>query len=112
MNARGAGPQSTGTAAVIVGAPTAPTGVSAKPGAHSATVHWSAPKGNGSSIIGYAVTPYLGGVAQTTRVFHSKVSTRVIAGLASGRAYTFKVAAINARGTGPPSVASKPVTAR
>jgi len=110
VNSRGVGPDSIGTVAVIIGAPTAPTGVSAKSGAHSATVHWIAPNGNGSAIIGYAVTPYLGAAPQTVRVFHSRVSTRVIAGLASGKRYTFRVAAINARGTGPPSTASAPVT--
>jgi hypothetical protein len=111
-NARGTGPQSAGTVAVIVGAPVAPTGVSAKPGVRSATVQWIAPNDNGSPITGYAVTPYLGAVAQAVRVFHSRAPTRVIGGLAAGKAYTFRVAAINARGTGPPSAASKPVSTK
>ena len=63
-NARGLGSQSSASALVTVGVPTAPTGVSGSPGHLSATVHWIAPRNNGSTITGYVVTPYLGTAPQ------------------------------------------------
>ena len=110
VNARGTGPQSSATAPVTVGAPGAPTGVSATPAARSATLRWVAPNGNGAAIAGYVITPYRGATPEAVRVAHSKAVTLVVGGLAAGAAYTFKVAAINARGTGPQSAPSKPVT--
>jgi len=109
VNARGAGPQSVATP-VDVGSPSRPTDVSAVPGRHSATVRWRAAGGNGSTITGYVVTPYIGAVRQSARVFHSRVVTRVISGLTPGKAYRFTVAAMNARGTGPDSQSSNAVT--
>jgi Fibronectin type III domain len=108
-NARGLGPQSSASATVTVGVPTAPTGVTGSPGSNSATVHWAAPKNNGSIITGYVVTPYLGTAPQPARVFHTAVTSEKITGLTTGRRYSFTVAAINARGTGSQSAASSPV---
>ena len=92
--------------------PDAPTSVSATAGAGQATVNWSAPAFNGgSAITGYAVTRYVGGVAQgTTNV--GVVSQATISGLTNGTTYTFRVAAKNDAGTGAHSSDSNAVTPR
>src|SRR5207248_1432794 len=79
----------------------------ASPGTGSATVTWTAPStNNGSSIVAYIVTPFLGGVAQTPQTFNSTATTEIVTGLTNASSYTFKVAARNANGTGPQSVAT------
>ncbi|MBW3546662.1 MAG: fibronectin type III domain-containing protein [Actinobacteria bacterium] len=91
--------------------PSAPTGVSATAGNASATVSWGAPSHNGGSpVTGYVVTPFVGATPGTPRTFASTVTSQAIAGLTNGTAYTFTVAAINATGTGSPSIASNAVT--
>jgi hypothetical protein len=91
-------------------APAAPTAPVAVAGVTRAKVSWKAPANNGgSAITGYSVTPYVGTVAQPVRTFASTAVSEVVTGLTTGTTYTFKVAAINAIGTGPPSVASNAV---
>lgn len=86
--------------------PGAPTSVAASAGPLSATVTWSAPASNGGSpITGYRITPYAGVTAQTP-VNVGNVGSFTVNGLQSATAYTFKVAATNAVGTGPDSAAS------
>ena len=110
-NANGISPQSVPTSPVTVGAPTAPTQVSATPGNSRATLNWTAPaSNNGSAITGYVITPYIGTTAQTPRVFNSTATSETLSGLTNGTTYTFKVAARNAEGTGPKSTASAPIT--
>jgi hypothetical protein len=110
-NGNGTGPLSAATAPpIIVGAPTAPTGVSATAGHGSASVHWSSPSNNGAGISGYVVTPYHNGMAQAAWNFTGTATTRTVTGLTAGESYTFKVAAKNSRGTGPQSVSSNAVT--
>jgi hypothetical protein len=46
--------------------PGAPTGVTATAGPGQATVGWTAPASGGSAITGYALTSFIGGVAQST----------------------------------------------
>ena len=69
INANGAGPASAQSNAVtptVAVAPTAPTGVGARPAGESAQVTWTAPSGTGGSpITGQTVTPYIGAAAQT-----------------------------------------------
>ena len=90
--------------------PGAPTGVTASAGDSQASVSWVAPSSDGgSAITGYDVTPYVGGVAQSVKSVGVVTSTTVT-GLTNGTAYTFKVAAKNAVGTGPLSAASSAVT--
>ena len=117
-NGVGTGPASAASNAVTPTAPTvpgAPTGVSATAGNASAAVSWSAPSSNGgSSVTSYTVTPYVGGVAQSslvTNVGGNPPATSVtIIGLTNGTTYTFTVSATNAVGTGPASAASNAVT--
>jgi hypothetical protein len=109
-NARGTGQRSAPTPPVTVGTPTAPQSPSAVAGINLATVKWSAPvSNNGSAIVGYVVTPYLSGVAQTAHAFQSIATTQVITGLTAGATYSFRVAATNARGVGQQSHATAPV---
>ncbi|SES50103.1 Fibronectin type III domain-containing protein, partial [Pedococcus cremeus] len=92
--------------------PGAPTGVSATPGDASAQVAWTVPGDGGSAITSYTVTPYIGTTAQTPTTVSGTISdpTVTVTGLTNGTAYTFKVSATNAVGTGPDSAASNAVT--
>ena len=95
---------------IVVGAPTAPTAVTATAGVGRATVHWTAPAANnGAAITAYVVTPFIGSVAQAPRTFLSTATTQTITGLTSRTAFSFRVAAVNSRGTGPNSAASNVV---
>ncbi|GAA3723012.1 hypothetical protein GCM10022399_44240 [Terrabacter ginsenosidimutans] len=114
-NAIGTGPDSAASTAVTPTGPTAPaapTGVTATAGDKQATVSWTAPSNGGSAITSYTVTPYAGTTAQTpTTVSGSPpATTTTVTGLTNGTAYTFKVSATNAIGTGPDSAASTAVT--
>ncbi|WP_051752255.1 putative Ig domain-containing protein [Streptosporangium amethystogenes] len=93
-----------------ISAPSAPATPTAVAGKTSAAVSWTAPAGNGSTITGYVVTPFIGGVAQTPLSFDASATNRTLTGLTAGSSYTFTVAAVNAVGTGPASAASSAVT--
>lgn len=103
VNQYGAGLQAV-TGSIVVGSPNSPPTASAVPGVASATVKWTVPADNGSPITGYVVTPYLGATAQAPRVFNSTATQQVVTGLTSGAQYTFRVAAVNAVGTGTQTV--------
>jgi chitodextrinase len=107
-NARGTGPQALAPT-VVIGAPTAPSNVTAKPGKGRATIHWLAPNANGSRITGYTITPFHHGTKLTPHVFASTATQQTITGLTPGSGWTFTVAATNSRGTGPASTATKSV---
>ncbi len=90
--------------------PGAPTGVSGVAGNGSVQVSWLAPGSTGGSpITGYSVasSPVVSPPAGCTLVL---ALTCDFTGLTNGTAYTFKVTATNAIGTGPASSASAPVT--
>ncbi|CAB4705986.1 MAG: hypothetical protein F2667_06245 [Actinobacteria bacterium] len=87
--------------------PGAPSAVSASAGDGAATVQWSAPSTDGGTpITGYTVTATPGGATATT----TGARTATVTGLTNGTAYTFRVTATNAAGTGAASAASAPVT--
>lgn len=112
-NATGTGPQTAATASVTMPAtvPGAPTGVSAAPGNQFAVVSWTAPADDGGSpIVGYTITAYVGGAELFFLDYDDTDTTHAFGGLDNGTAYTFKVAARNAEGTGAQSTASNAVT--
>ena len=115
INAVGTGADSSASNSVTpTAAPQAPgqvTGVSATGGQEQATVNWTAPASDGgSAITSYRVTPYIGATAQAAVTVSAPASSKTITGLTGGTAYTFKVAATNAVGTGADSAASNSVT--
>jgi Tectonin domain/Calx-beta domain/Fibronectin type III domain len=99
----------TGTATITIvnpaTAPGAPAGVTATPGNSQATVFFSVPGSDGGNPVNsYRVTASPGGATAT-----GIGSPITVSGLHDGTAYTFKVTATNAIGTGPASAASTPV---
>ncbi|MGN9810191.1 apiosidase-like domain-containing protein [Micromonospora sp. BQ11] len=92
-----------GSAPTLPGAPTGVTGVA---GNAQVSVSWTAPSSNGgSAITGYRVTGTPAGTCTTTGA-----TSCTVTGLTNGTAYTFRVTATNAVGTGPASAASAAVT--
>ncbi|HWB68336.1 MAG TPA: fibronectin type III domain-containing protein, partial [Mycobacteriales bacterium] len=117
VNAAGTGPFSAASAPVTptAVAPGAPTGVTATAGDGQATVSWTPPSNNGgSAVTGYDVQYSSDGGSNWTsasNAFHtSTATTQTVTGLANGTSYVFRVAALNAAGTGAYSTASAPVT--
>ncbi|MEZ5205017.1 MAG: fibronectin type III domain-containing protein [Acidimicrobiales bacterium] len=108
FSAAGTGTSSTASAEITPRTvPTAPRNVSGASGDGQVTLVWAIPVSDGGSpVTGYTVTPYIGATAQTPRVFNTPDTDRVITGLTNNTAYTFKVKATNAAGTGPDSEAS------
>jgi hypothetical protein len=96
------------TPATVPGVPTIGTAVR---GNTQATVSWTAPASNGgSAITGYVVTPYIGFFPLSSVTFSSAATTQAVTGLTNGTTYRFKVAAINAVGSGGQSTISNAVT--
>jgi titin len=97
----GFGPPSPPSAPVTVGTPSPPGAARATPGSGQATVSWTPPTSDrGSPVTGYEVTPIRAGVVQPAVPFASTATTQTLTGLDDGSAYTFAVAAVNARGVG------------
>lgn len=110
VNAVGTGPASSASAAITVGVPIAPTAVRAVAAPGTATVSWTAPTANGgSAITAYVVTPVRNGTVLPAAIVSAPATMRVFNGLTNGAAYSFRVAARNAVGTGPVNSAMTPV---
>ena len=114
INGSGPGPESVPSNPVTPAPPAvpdAPTGVSGSPRDSAVSLTWAAPGSDGGSpITGYRITPFIGANAQTPVLTGNTATGFTVTNLTNGTTYTFKVAAINAVGTGPDSAASPPVT--
>lgn len=91
--------------ALTPGVPEPPGQVTESPGDSSVAVTWSAEGDNGSAVTRQVATSSPGGHTCTT----GPTNGCTIFGLTNGTAYTVSVVAVNARGTGSPSVATDPV---
>jgi len=92
--------------------PPAPTMLrTAVAGDGQATMTWQPPSvdPDGDPVLGYRVTAYDGYYPELTVAFDSTATTQTVRGLTNGVTYRFKVAAINAIGTGETSRVSNPV---
>jgi hypothetical protein len=108
-NSVGTGTASAQSAAVVPATlPDAPAAPTATAGNTQASVNWTPPFDEGSTITGYVVTPYDNSTAGTP-VDVGNVTTYTFDGLNNGDTYTFTVAAINGVGTGAASPASNAV---
>ena len=107
-NVVGTGPQTAAQSATPDILPGAPTSVQLSAVAGKITATWSAPADNGgTAVLGYRVTATPGGAfCETT----APTSTCEISGLTNGTAYTVKVTARNALGSGTESAASNSAT--
>ncbi len=116
-NSVGTGVPSEQSAAVIPATPpAAPTGAEAIAGDSQANVYWPRPEDDGGRpITSFTAQAYRAGVAvpgatcTLSSPFPSPL-TCLVTGLTNGIAYTFRVAATNAVGTGPASNPSNAVT--
>jgi predicted phage tail protein len=94
---------------VVVTTPGAPTNVTATAGVAQATVTWTAPAATATPITGFTVERTNGTTVVLTDV-PAAARTFTATGLTNGTAYTFRVRAVNAAGTGPFSAPSNAVT--
>jgi hypothetical protein len=115
-NALGTSVASVASPAVIVGSPAPPTVVVAKSGSTTTTtgpltVTFTIGANNGSAIQSQTATCISsnGGVTKTGTHTGATAAAITVAGATTGRTYTCKVTAKNARGVGLASVASLPV---
>jgi hypothetical protein len=100
----------TATVATPQAAPGAPTGVVATAGNGRASLQWVAPAiSGGGPITSYVITPSIGEAVQAPISVTGPATTAELSGLNANTLYTFRVAAVNAFGTGAPSAPSAAV---
>jgi hypothetical protein len=94
--------------------PDAPTSVAGTPGASQVSLSWSAPANNGgAAITDYIIESSLDGTNWIVFADGTSTSTSAtVTGLTNGTAYTFRVSATNAAGTGATSTVSSSITPR
>ncbi|MFM8529029.1 MAG: fibronectin type III domain-containing protein, partial [Ilumatobacteraceae bacterium] len=95
------------------GRPLAPTALAAAPGTTNAALSWSAPTNNGGApIIGYRIDRSADGVTWTTVTSSTgtTATSALVSSLSPGTAYQFRVYALNANGTGLPSISASATT--
>jgi hypothetical protein len=110
-NGGGVGPASASTTPITIGAPAAPSAITAfKIARNAVKVAFNAPNTNGASINGYGATcrSSNGGAARTTL---GKASPFMVKRLTPGKTYTCVVVAANSRGVSPASAPSAAVRA-
>jgi len=93
--------------------PGTPTALSATGGNAQASLTWTAPTDNGGSAITDYAVQFSGDSGSTWTTFSraaSATASQTVTGLTNGTAYVFRVAAINAIGTGAYTAASSSVT--
>ena len=91
--------------------PGAPTSVSGTAGNGQVNLSWTAPSSNGGDPISDYLIEYSSGGSYSTFAHSASSSTTIaVTGLTNGTAYTFRVSAINGRGTGSASTVSASVT--
>jgi hypothetical protein len=102
VNSEGASAYVTSSSVTPQTVPLAPTNVAGTVGNGSVTVRWSAPTDSGGSVItDYLIQYSTDGTSWTTvSDGTSTVLQTTVAGLTNGIAYTFRVAAVSAVGTG------------
>jgi hypothetical protein len=86
-----------------LGTPAAPTSLSATYGNAQAALSWTAPTDNGGSVITNYLVEYSSNAGSSWTTFAHSVSTTpsiTVTGLVNGTAYSYRVSAINAIGTG------------
>ena len=117
VNGVGVGDYSAASNSVMpIGKPEAPTNVTGTRGDGQVGLAWAAPASNGGAAITNYVVEYSSNydaVTPTWTTFSHATSTATtiaVTGLANGTSYKFRVAAVNAIGTGVYSVASAAVT--
>jgi adhesin/invasin len=105
VNGVGAGAASSTSSGTPIGVATAPTGLAATGGNASASLTWTAPAiDGGAAITDYAVQYSTNGTSWSTFAHAASTSTAItVTGLTNGTTYQFRVAAVNAAGTGPTS---------
>ena len=102
VNSAGTGPYSAIGSGQPLAAPNAPTGLTATPTSTQTVLSWIAPANNGSAITAYLIQYSSNGGASWTTITDSvpSITSTTVNGLTDGVTYYFKVAAVNAAGTG------------
>ncbi|NUR14764.1 MAG: heme peroxidase [Dermatophilaceae bacterium] len=105
VNGTGAGPAVAAAPVTPQGLPGTPTGVTATPGPNVVTVRWAAPANGGSAILRYQIVITRGTINVGTVTTTGAPTSFAVTGISNGLAYTFRVRAVNALGTGALSAA-------